>query len=134
MWHVWGRKEVHTEFWLENLGEGDHLEDPGVNGRIVLKWIFKKLEVEGIDWDDTAQDMDRWRAVLNAKMNFRFHKMQGYSWLAEDVLASQEGVCFMELVKFLLCYSTFMAKLFVSQFNSKGWFFINRPASATRYK
>ena len=26
--------------WWENLRERDHLEDPGVNGRIILRWIF----------------------------------------------------------------------------------------------
>jgi hypothetical protein len=29
---------------------------------------------------------------------FRFHKMRGISWVAEDILASQEGLCSMELV------------------------------------
>jgi hypothetical protein len=29
---------------------------------------------------------------------FRFHKMQGISWLAEELLDSQEGLCPMDLV------------------------------------
>jgi hypothetical protein len=41
--HVWGRGEVHTGFEWGNLREGDHLEDRGVDGRVVLKWIFERL-------------------------------------------------------------------------------------------
>jgi len=34
--------EVYTGFWWGNLRERDHLENPGVDGKIILKWIFRK--------------------------------------------------------------------------------------------
>jgi hypothetical protein len=37
-----GEGEVHTGFSWGDLREGDHLEDSGVDGMIILKWIFKK--------------------------------------------------------------------------------------------
>jgi len=42
MWHVRGTEEVHTGLRWINPTEGEHAEDLGIDGRIVLKWIFKK--------------------------------------------------------------------------------------------
>jgi len=52
-----GRGEVHTEFWCEKLRGSNHLEDPGVHVKIILKCIFKGDR--GRDWIDLAQERDR---------------------------------------------------------------------------
>jgi hypothetical protein len=44
---------------------------PEVDGRIILKWIFERLDGEGIGWIDLAQDRVRWRAFVNTVMNLR---------------------------------------------------------------
>jgi len=33
-------KEMCTGFWWGNLKERDHLDNPGIDGRIILRWIF----------------------------------------------------------------------------------------------
>jgi hypothetical protein len=45
-----------------------------------------------MNWIDLSEDRDRWWALVNVVMNLCFHKMWGISCLAEDLLASQEGL------------------------------------------
>jgi hypothetical protein len=61
------RRDLYSVL-VGDLREGDHLEDLGVDGRIILKWMFKTWH-GGMDRIDVAQDWDRWRALLNAVMN-----------------------------------------------------------------
>jgi hypothetical protein len=37
-----GNGEVYTGIWWGNLRERDHLGDPGVDGSIILGWIFRR--------------------------------------------------------------------------------------------
>ena len=67
----WGRGEACTGFWWGNLRERDHLGEPGADGKITLRWIFRKWDVGCMDWIELAQDRDRWRALVNAVMNLR---------------------------------------------------------------
>jgi len=39
------RKGVHSVLLGEYLTEKDHLERPGVDWRIILRWIFRKWDV-----------------------------------------------------------------------------------------
>ena len=43
-YHIWGRGEVYTGFWWGNLRARDHLEDAGIDGRIILRCIFSKWD------------------------------------------------------------------------------------------
>ena len=70
------RGKAYTLFWWGNLSEGDHLGDPGIDGRIIFRWIFRKGD-GGMDWIDLAQDRDRWWALVNAIMKLRFPQNAG---------------------------------------------------------
>jgi len=55
-WHDRETGEMHTGFWWGDLRERHHLEYVGVDGRIILKQIFKIWdEVRGMDWSDSGQ-------------------------------------------------------------------------------
>jgi hypothetical protein len=44
-----GRREAYTGIWLRVLRERDHLGDQGVDVRKILRWIFRKWDVGGVD-------------------------------------------------------------------------------------
>jgi len=44
MQQVRGRVEVYIGFKWGNLTERDHLNNPGIDGRITLRWIFRKQD------------------------------------------------------------------------------------------
>ena len=58
---------MHTRSKWGILREGDHLKDPSIDGRTILKWILQKWN-RGMDWIDLAQDR---HAPVNAVMNLR---------------------------------------------------------------
>jgi hypothetical protein len=54
-----GRTKICTVIWRGNLKERDHLEDLGLDGRIILKWVLNRMVV-GNGLDATGS---RWKQV-----------------------------------------------------------------------
>ena len=46
------------------------MEDIGVDGKIILKWVFKNWD-GGMEWIDLLHGRNRWRALVIAVMNLR---------------------------------------------------------------
>ena len=52
------------------LKERDHLETLGTDGRLILKWVFKKCN-GGVSWRDLAQYRDKCRRHVNVAISLR---------------------------------------------------------------
>jgi hypothetical protein len=61
---------VYTGFWWGNLRERDHLEDPR-RRQDSIKMDLQEVGCWGLYWTDMARNRSRWRAPVNAVMNFR---------------------------------------------------------------
>jgi len=62
---------MHTGFLWGNLSERDNLGNPGLDGKIIYEMDLREVRCGDMDWSELAQDRARWRAFVNAVMNFR---------------------------------------------------------------
>jgi hypothetical protein len=62
---------MHTGYWLESQKERHDYDDQDVDGWTILKYIFREIGWDGMDWIDLPPDRDQWRALMNTVMNVR---------------------------------------------------------------
>jgi 3-methyladenine DNA glycosylase AlkD len=62
---------VHKEFRSDNLKKRDHLEDLGIHGTIISKWILREIRWKGVDWIRLVQDRDQWRDLVKSLTKLR---------------------------------------------------------------
>jgi hypothetical protein len=56
--------------WWENLRERDDLEDLGIDGKIIEKWVLKN-RIGGFGLDSLVHYRNQWQAVLSMVMNLQ---------------------------------------------------------------
>jgi hypothetical protein len=78
------------------LREGCHLEYLMYKSKDNIKIDIKELGYKGMDWIHLAHYRVQWRALENTKMD-TFFKGSIISWLAEQLIAFQEGLSFVNL-------------------------------------
>jgi hypothetical protein len=61
------RRSVYRAL-VGNLGERDHLEEPRIDRRIILRLIFRKWN-RTVNWIDLAQHGNRWRVLADMVKN-----------------------------------------------------------------
>jgi hypothetical protein len=84
MKHIRGKKKMHTGFWWENMGEGDHY------GGLVVDWRLYVLK----EWNGRSRTPLIWPTTdRNGRLvyTFAFRTMQEISRLADRLLVSHEG-------------------------------------------
>lgn len=77
------------------------MEDLGEDVAIIIQYILKKCE-EKSGLDSSVSGGIKWRAFVNILMNFRFDKRWDICKVNGRLLAFQQGLCYMELVRKLL--------------------------------
>ena len=55
------------------------LEDPDMDGRVILKWMCKKCAVKLLPTFVWPRTGDKFKALLNTEMNFDFHEKRRIS-------------------------------------------------------
>jgi hypothetical protein len=51
---TYGERRVTDRLWWGNLRDRDHSENPGVDGRIILRWSFRKWDAGGHGLDKSS--------------------------------------------------------------------------------
>jgi hypothetical protein len=63
---TYGGEKKCIGLWCGYVRERRHLEDLGIEGRVIVKSVLKESVGK---WSYVTQDRDRWRACANAVMN-----------------------------------------------------------------
>ena len=95
---TYGGQERYIQSLVEKTEGKRPLGIPRCSWEENIKMDIQEVGREALEWINLDWDRDNWRTLVSVAMKLRVPWNAGISWLAEDLLASQEVLCSMELV------------------------------------
>jgi hypothetical protein len=77
-----GEMRMRINIWLGSLKWSNNSEDPDVDGKIIVKSLFREKGGRLVQWLHLPHDGDRWQTLVNMEMNYRI------SWKMVNLLTS----------------------------------------------
>jgi hypothetical protein len=71
------------------------LDDPDVDGKIILKLIFREWNGGLMDYINLDQDRDRWQALVNTVMNLQVPQNTGNFLTSCDLVSFSRRTLFL---------------------------------------
>jgi hypothetical protein len=68
-------EECIAYMFVENLKERDYLEDPGVDGRLILNWVLQETGCDDMECIHLAQNRDNWRILVKTLIK-HYHRVE----------------------------------------------------------
>ena len=65
IWHGRGEAKCGQRSGSKTRRNIARLQNPNVDGTMILKWIYRKQEEYGVGWIRVAQDTNKWRVPVN---------------------------------------------------------------------
>ena len=96
IWHVWGTGEMRKACRWGKLKKTGLFEEQSLTRKDKIAIYLTGTGWDSMDWIHLPRARDKWRALVNIRWIFGFHKVRWISWIGEQPTSSHKELSSME--------------------------------------